>query len=373
MADKSGKSGMALEYDGDGDPLEVEHEDISELMDDVDSELDSVTSEFGKDKNDVQLKIKLHRVLERKGEREWLFDILPSELPILDRVKDEYGGGKYEASLFKNGKLFRKFNFNIANPRLSFVPKNNQSDLLAIANMMATQQEKQFAQLKELMQVNKPVQSFNTLEMITGVITLMGQMKNLFPQPAPSDKSVDLLLKGMELMKDFTGDKGESSLIDVFRDLIKSPLLEKAIEGTASHVPNPTLANPALLNPAQISATKPGEDKMNLIVRGYLNQLIKKAAQNSDPELYAAFILDNVPEKTVREYLLREDLMAQLTAVNPQAAQYTEWFNELKNNIVEMLAEDNEENLTDGGESADTSEDASESATSDKPDGASAG
>jgi hypothetical protein len=340
-------------------------EDITELMGDVDSELDQVTSEFGKDKNDVQLKIKLHRVLERKGEREWLFDILPSELPIMDRVKDEYGGGKYEASLFKNGKLFRKFNFNIANPRASFVPKSNSSDINTLVSLLNAQEEKRFNQLKELMISNKPAPPFNMMEMMTGMVALMVNMKNLLPSSVASNSSgdIELLLKGMEIMKEFSGggEGKETNMMDIIKELIKSPLLEKAIEGASAVVSNiPTNAvNPALAKPAaDIPPQTTGDSSMNPIIKSYLNQLIKKAASNSDPELYAAFILDNVPESTVREYLLRDDLMAVITSVNPQAAQYSEWFSELKNNITEILNDNLPENLTPPGNGADTTEDA---------------
>lgn len=367
-------SGPQNEDFEDVDPaIDVESEDISDLMNDVDSELDQVTSEFGKDKNDVNLKIKLHRVLERKGEREWLFDILPSELPIMDRVKEEYGGGKYEASLFKNGKLYRKFNFNIANPKIKDVTKSIAGDLNNVVTLLVQQQEKSFSQLKELMINNKPAQSFNMLEMMTTMVTLMSQMKSLMPSPVNGSGNVELLLKGMEIAKDFNGGNGESTMMDVIRDLIKSPLMQKVIEGSSSFVdsnnPNNNKHNlnkiPVQTN--MLSKQKPESNlqennDMNPLIKGYINQLVKKAAQDSDPELYAAFILDNVPETTIRQYILRDDLMEMITKINPQASQYSLWFAELKNNIIEILASEADENLTEPGNSADTADNANESA-----------
>lgn len=375
MAVKQLKGSISDEFEDADEVLQGDADDITELMGDVDADLNSVTSEFGKDKNDVQLKIKLHRVLERKGEREWLFDILPSELPIMDRVKEEYGGGKYEAAVFKNGKLFRKFNFNIANPRVNSVIKNSASEFANIVAMMGKQQETQFAQLKELVLSQKsPAQSFNMMEMMTGMVTLMVQMKNLMPSTGNSN-NIDLLLKGMEIMKDFGGGGGggETTMMDVFKELIKSPLLEKAIEGVSTVVPQSAIANnPVIKKPPSISQSsnhqsnnsqsnnsQPSQGNANMpnvnpVIKGYVNQLIQKAERNSDPALYAAFILDNVPENLVKEYLMREDLMDFIISINPNAAKHSEWFNELKNELTEILLEDASENLTDNGQSNDT-------------------
>lgn len=370
--------GSAQEYeDVDSEALDVQAEDISDLMNDVDSELDQVTSEFGKDKNDVNLKIKLHRVLERKGEREWLFDILPSELPIMDRVKEEYGGGRYEASLFKNGKLYRKFNFNIANPKMKDVTKTLTGEMGNIVTLLVAQQEKSFNQLKDLMLAQqKPVPQVNMLEMMTGMVAMMVNMKNLLPVPivGNSNDNIELLLKGMEVMRDFgnSGGDRETNLMDLVKEVIKSPFLEKALEGISTAVPNTVsipnqvLAKP-ILSKSTISQSNPEPNTMNPIIKGYINQLVKKASQDADPELYAAFILDNVPEETVKQYLLRDDLMTFITSVNPQATQYVEWFEELKNNIKEILADESDENLTDTSNRADTSTDASTAVHSNEP------
>lgn len=375
MAIKQLKGTLADEFDEIDPAIESVVEDITELMGDVDSELDQITSEFDKDKNDVELKIKLHRVLERKGEREWLFDILPAELPIMDRVKEEYGGGKYQASVFKNGKLFRKFTFNIATPRVNALLKNSTTEINSVLSALAAQQAQQFSQLKELMVTAKPAPAFNMMEMMTGMVTLMVQMKNLMPQPIQHENnSMEYLLKGMEVMREMGNSAGNSdkdtNLLDIVRDLIKSPLLGKALEGISTPVKTEKITAPAQA-PSQLnSPTASGNNDMNPIVKGYINQLIKKAAQNSDPELYAAFILDNVPETIVKQYLLRDDLMTVITAINPEAGKYGEWFEELKNSIIEILSEPSDENLTHSDDKNNNSADASATV---KPDDHSAG
>jgi hypothetical protein len=354
--------------------LDADYEDISELTGDIDDTLSSITAEFDKDENDVTVLIKVYQIEDKTGKSDWLFNCQPEELPIMERLRDAYcDDGKrsvFQIRIYKNRKLFRRFHYSIKGAKGLIKIPDNKNDMSAILAAITQSQTAQFNQLKELMLVNKPAQSFNMMEMMTGMVALMVQMKNLLPAPstANSNGNVDMLLRGMEVMKDFAGggEGKETNMMDIIKELIKSPLLEKAIEGVATQIPN-AVANSVPANPVNPALVKPsstlppqdtGASNMNIIVRGYINQLVKKASQDADPELYAAFILDNVPEKTVREYLLRDDLMTVITSVNPQAAQYAQWFNELKNNITEILADEAAENLTEKDNSTDTTDDA---------------
>ena len=347
--------------------LDGDYEDISELTGDIDDTLSTITAEFDKDENDVTVLIKVYQVEEKTGKSDWLFNCQPEELPIMERLRDAYcDEGKrsvFQIRIYKNKKLFRRFHYSIKGAKGLLKISDNKNDMTAVLAAITQSQAAQFSQLKELMLVNKPAPSFNMMEMMTGMVALMVQMKNLLPAPASGNSTgnVDMLLKGMEFMRDFAGggEGKETNMMDIIKELIKSPLLEKAIEGASavvSSVPtNPV--NPALAKPAsELSPQNTGNNTMNPIIKGYLNTLVKKAAQDADPELYAAFILDNVPEKTVREYLLRDDLMRVIVSVNPQAAQYSAWFDELKKNISEILNEDDTENLTEPGNGADTTE-----------------
>ena len=350
--------------------IQSKSEDITELQGDIDAELNSITSEFGKDKNEVDFKIKLMRVLERKGEREWLFDILPSELPVMDRVKEEYGGGKYEASVFKNGKLYRKFNFNIATPRQNFVmPKSPTTDITQLIAIMNAQEEKRFAQLKELLVNRVPATpTIDPMQMMGSMVAMMVQMKNLMPAPVVHDNNnqIEFLLKGLEIARDFggsgsNGGGGESTMMDVVRDLIKSPLLGSAISAVATQaqpiVNKPVENNLRLDSPKQNISNQDntGGQKVNPFISSYLNMLVKKAAQDADTGLYAEYILDNMPENLVREYIVRDDLLDFLATINPDAKNYHPWFLKLKNDIIELLLSADDEPLTENSDSADMS------------------
>lgn len=369
--DKPAKDGATDAEFGNTAYIDSEFEDISALQGDIDSELNAVTSEFGKDENEVNFKVKLHRVLEKKGEREWLFDVLPSELPIMDRVKDEYGGGRYEASLFKNGKLYRKFHFNIANPRVNFVPKQNSSELSSIIQMLADNQEKQFNQFKELiLQVSKPAESkqLDPTAMMGGIMGMMLQMKQ-FLAPAGNNNAMggmEMFVKGIELAKDLTSGDKETNLLDIARDLLKSPLVETLVEKAGMQVPGKTVTavpgsarlpgpvpGPAPVPGGPVSVApennQPENMDMNFIEKKFIapqvNNLVNLAKAGKDPGLYAEVLIDNLPptvtEDMINKYLANENIIEDLSKLNPDVKNYADWFNAFKNAVQEIMTPEN--------------------------------
>jgi len=351
--------------------INVESDDVTELQGDIDDTLSGIKAEFDADENDVVFFIKVYRVEPKTGKSSWLFNCQPEELPIMEKLRDSYGTGIYQVRVYKNQKLNRRFNYQIEAPKMVDRPQNNQTDIAGVLKVIAENNQKQFDQMRQMMleiatQKNQnsiiPQPAFNPMDMMTGMVALMVNMKQLMPPPADTGNNMDFLLKGMEFMKDFQGGGSETSMLDIVRDLIKSPMLEKVIEATTTM---PTIReNPSTPKiPAQITSpqnnptTQPntGTEKMNPIIEGYINTLVKKAAGGSDPELYAEFILDNVPEKMIRENIVRDDLMEFITKINPEAAQYSDWFMKLKNCIQQFLDDDSEENLTEAPDTANTS------------------
>lgn len=349
----------------DVDFLESGFEDITELQGDIDDTLSKIKSEFDADENDVTFFIKVYRVEPKTGKSSWLFNCQPEELPIMEKLRDSYGTGIYQVRVYKNQKLNRRFNYQIEAPKMVEKPVNQSGELAAVLKAMNDSQQRQFEQMKELMlQVagaNKPVaQNFDPFQMMTGMVAMLSQLKNLVPTTPQVDQT-SLILKGMEIMKDFSAG-GETTMMDVLRDLLKSPLLEKAIESTAVAIEN-TPQIPANKTAPQINAPQTNQGaKMNPVITGYVNTLVKKAAGGSNPELYAEFILDNVPENMVRQYIVRDDLMEFITKINPEAAKYPEWFAELKNCIVEFLTDEDGNGLTPEPGAEDTTQNGHESA-----------
>jgi hypothetical protein len=354
----------------------------TELQNDIDTQISSVTSEFSADDRDVTLKIKFHRVLPQKGRRAWLFDILPSELPVMDRIRDHYGDGTYEASVYKNGNLYRKFQFDIERPKFpaQAVKETGSSEISTVLAAIAEQNERQFQQLKELMltkqSVSVPVS--DPVNMMSAMLGAMVQMKNLMaPAPQPGSMgSMELFIKGIEVAKEMNSGDRETNLLDVLNNIIKSPIVEKAIE-SYSVVPQLPRAQAQEKLPSPVSIVKPSQDKQPItspekgdqtvkvpdaFIKQYVNMLVERAMRGSDPDLYADFVLDNVPENIIREHLANETIIEDLSKLDPRVLQHKEWFVSLRDSLLNALTDDSSDD--------DTNEDATVIPTPGNPDGA---
>jgi hypothetical protein len=168
------------------------------------------------------------------------------------------------------------------------------------------------------------------------------------------DKYMDLFIRGMELGKDSGGSASGSNLIDVLRDTVKAlPTLASMTQPTMPRpapAPAPPSTVPRMDAPAASPVSPPApEDSMNIsdmIIKQNLGKLIEKAESDSDPTLYGDFIIDNVPEKMVREYILKENIVEELGKLDPRVIQHREWFLELRNHIYEVLTAPEEESDT---------------------------
>jgi hypothetical protein len=237
------------------------------------------------------------------------------------------------------------------------------------------------AQQMAMMQAiaNRPVPSpfanMNIPEVITAITAAISVLR---PPPAPapppaqvvdqSDRAINMLLKGIELAKDLGGGGGgESSLMDVMRDMVKSPVIAAAVQA-ASHpqpmrqpAPRPVVSHAKLPHTPQ-STPQPTPAPMNqpqsahTALVGYLTLLTAKAAEGADPGAYAQIILDNLDEELIISLLNRRPTPVDaLISDYPPAAEQRAWFEDLVS-IIQEAFEDDEGGESEGGESMPESE-----------------
>jgi hypothetical protein len=344
-------------------------EDISNIVDDIDAQLSSITSELGADKHDIKFVVKVYRIVENRGELAWLFDCTPAELPILQKLRDEYSGGRFECRVYKNNRIYKRIKVIVEQPTK---PKDEprKSDIAEILAAVSAQQDRQFNQLKETMMqiVGKPTTPQpSQMEMMTGMMMLMKSMKDFVSPPiqhVPSfdpEKMFDMFLKGMEMGRE--SGSGETGLMDIAKELIKSPLLGSLTQAATSM---PPLQQPQLrpqITVPQTSGQIPAQQVTpniqtqqeatmhNPVIVHNLKKLIEKAEKDSDPILYAEFILDNVPQNIIEQYIAREDLIEYLSSFDPRVNDHNEWFIELRDHIISVLTSPD-----DTGDDAGTSD-----------------
>lgn len=368
MLDKPG------EYEiEDGIIISQKAEDVSNQQKDSEDQINSIFSEFGSGEHDVQFSFSVWRILPNEADMAFLFKGLPSDMPITERLRDEFDGGKFQIRIFKNKKTFRRVSINVEKPRKSTVVATVKNDMAEMVKVLAEQQERQFAMLRETMlQLNgkNVTPQPSQMEMMAGMMSLLSGMKAFVtPPPAPvvdsfgPEKMMDLLIKGMELGRESGGGGGDGdSLMGLARDFIKSPLAgslaqaaltaPKPVQRPVVQQNNPVLSAPvpetnqALNNPA----VEPLENQPmhNPVIVHNLKMLVSKAGQGADPVLYAEFILDNVPESMVQENILRDDLIEYFSAINPKVKTHEAWFLEMRDHIKAVLTEDESDPIIEG-------------------------
>ena len=337
-----------IEHDVNGefaDYIESEHEDHSALEGDLDDQLSAITSELGSNDEDVEYSMMVYKVVPNTGNMEYLFTVFPHELPILDRLRDEYGGGDFETRVYRKqgGKrktLFRKLRQKIGAPRVAnHVKQGDSGEVTQLARVMMQGFEKMSEMVMEIKREvsTQPVQQAPTMtEMMQSMAMMMSAMKDIAPQPpAQGGNEVKTLLEGLKLGQELASERGDASSTDVLLEAIKSfgPALTevtKAEVASPKAIPikqNPTVRKEPMLSPKEI------------MLRQQIKNLVKCAQQGKDPSLYAELTLDNVPEPMVKEFI-NGDYKKRVTKLVPEAENVWPWFEKMRDEIHIMLMDD---------------------------------
>ncbi len=192
------------------------------------------------------------------------------------------------------------------------------------------------------------------------------------------DDSVKRLTELKELVgvvKEFGGGGGEttgSTFADIARDGLKAlPALAGLMQGRQPAPPAaapPAAAQPLLEEPQgmvpgdvrgipaasgmappdnvpQQSAPVPQGNEMGLLqwLQGFLPSLLHQASRDSDAQLYADLMLDNLPEgvdlEEIRARLSDPAWFKQLQMLQPGVTRYEHWFTRLHASLLEGLQE----------------------------------
>lgn len=313
---------------------------------------------------------------ERGQPQAYVYKCSPDEFS-LDVLRDKYNGGTFRLYISRNGVLWRNITVSVE-PKHSADP-TPPSDMAALAASMregfAKQAEAMAAALRSIAAPPpppppSPFAGINIVEAVTAISTLLQVLR---PPAAPrSEDSVTLLIKGMELAKEMrenAGGDGEVSFLSLAKELIKSPLLAQAVTAAqaapavpaVSHAkprpPQPTAPTMQAPTPAHAAPQPATQDIMQLTP--YLGMLCQKAAEGSDPSLYADLILDSLPFETIEQLAsLQPDPYTALVAIHPPMAAHQEWFQQLITLVIQT-AGGADEGLDDAGavvpQSVDTS------------------
>jgi hypothetical protein len=303
--------------------------------------------------SDVEATVSVYRASSEKGLKggAWLTSCAASEFS-LEMLRDNYGGGTYRIHIKKDGRIVKGGNRLITieeakKPVATFVPQQPAPDFMKFAEVM----QSGFSRLGELIVQMNQAPRVDSNQMRRDMMADMLTMKEIFgvghaPQQNNGEQAINMLMKGLELAREITPREGEAGTADIIMEALKTfgkPIAEVAMSrAVQAQEPIPALARAR--EPAEnfTPAPAPEQPQANeeTMLKMYAAMLADKAAQDSDPAIYAGLVVDNMPEEQLRALIDRPDLMQFLGSLSPKLVQYPEWVNEFISVIREMLTDE---------------------------------
>lgn len=336
--------------------IDSEADDISELAEDMDNDVHNIFAAFGDDVDDVSYLIKVYRILPGTAESPWLFNCVPSELPIDVKLRDEFGGGRFEIRIYrkKEGRfrLWKKPVMLIEAPRKSDADKPQNNDTASILRAMQESNQQMFQQLTTVIKQGAGVSEVQT-NPLGMVRDLAATMRDLMPaSPPAAGASLKDMVETMALLKEIGGGDargGDTNWMDVVSKLMDSPLLT----GLAANLHNSQRQLPAPGTQPAAQSERPApeekpqseEEMRNYMIKQYVNGLISRAQNGQDPGFIAELILNdakayNIPLDTIQTEMLGSEAIERLIQENPAAAPYRGWFANVQLELTRMVNED---------------------------------
>ena len=340
-------------------------------LDDELSKVDALVSEF-RGVDDTSLSVFRQGV--GKNNLAFLFSSTPDDMggsDIMEKCRDEYGGGDFRMHVRDNAGLVRNVGFSVEAPKEK--PEPEKSEGLGIAELMTimqTSNDKMMMMFQSTMaamaeafkgqQNNQP--AFDPIAAQTAIIQSVATLKGLTEDKKPSKDPIDMLVQGVTLAKEIAGKDGETNSSDILLEAIKQFAPTITTAASQAGAGNPQIPGaPQPPGDPQAEADAAREVQMNMqkmVIKGQVDFLVNCAKANKDPELYAELLLDQVGPDMAVSFVNQPDAMEKLAAINTEVLQYRIWFEELKRHILEMTAEDSDETepTGDNGETGVTIE-----------------
>lgn len=330
--------------------------DIEEYLEDQSDPdeiaLENVLSELGSSGADAKVNV---YQLDDKKNRAFVGSFLPGDFSI-EQIQLQYGAGEYAVEVRKDKKWLKKTTVKIAAPRninamAAPLPVTGIGDTKILETMQAGFKEMSamFANALGGLIANQPKPK-TAMEMLQE-LQMMKEIMGVNNQPvAPVADPMQTLTFAMELAEKIQPRVGEPGTGEVIMEAIKNfgPLLQQGMQRQQAtpvmvpqlqhvQIPAPALQMPDE-TPAPITQNQPTQetDEMNLARKMYLNLLVSNAQANNDPSTYANLMLDLAGEQATLEFANDPQWFEKLTAEEPRAANFREWFDELRMMVLEL-------------------------------------
>jgi hypothetical protein len=302
--------------------------------------------------------VTVYRAPTRPGQQEAYLGRWEAAEFTLEDLKARHGGGVYNVRGYRpklegekgpdNKRLFVNRQITIeeardAKPPIAAAVAGAPADLVGVFAEIARMQAAGFDKLGQLIAQSRGAAGDEDkfLERMARYKTLFSHGDGFSP-----DKMLTMMsgiVTAATGMKDLVGDVGggkDTNDLDVLMkamDLFGRPVVEAIARGAG--------AAAALPAPAAGPGTPPTEGSdMNaaqlVMVRHQLKKLCTKAAANSDPQLWAEVIVDEVPRAKLEELLGTPAWFDRMCALEPACRNYPAWFTALRDEVSALLTPD---------------------------------
>lgn len=338
-----------------------EFEEFEDQSDPDEIALENVLSELGSSGADAKVNV---YQLDDKKNRAFVGSFLPGDFSI-EQIQLQYGAGEYAVEVRKDKKWLKKTTVKIAAPRninamAAPLPVTGIGDTKILETMQAGFKEMSamFANAIGGLVANQPKPK-TAMEMLQE-LQMMKEIMGVNNQPAaPAADPMQMMEIAMNLAEKIQPRVGEPGTGEVIMEAIKNfgPLLQQGLQRQQTvpvmmpqlpHVQIPAPVAPTLQmpdgTPAPITQNQPTQetDDMNLARKMYLNLLVSNAQANNDPSTYANLMLDLAGEQAALEFANDPQWFEKLCAEEPRAANFREWFDELRLMVLELTKPENE-------------------------------
>lgn len=319
---------------------------------------DKIRAEFNQSDSDEWL-VKVSR-FEGHGKQEpECFECTPADFPITGRLREEFGAGKYRVRVYKNSRCVNFFQYAIEAPKKNPVG-DVKTEIATLAGTFQAALDRQSQMIERLIERRQPAQSGSN---ITELVEALVALKKLDPpSPPPADTSRDTLLEvfklGLEARDGGGGGDSSPGILGFAERLLSSPIVQKIAEATmaaqpAVALPPPTRTAPqpnaveAARAPRAIEPGPPDQAaQIQIFMQTQVAYLIGRASQwrasggkMSNPDLYAEWVVDNIPAELLDQLLAAPSPVDALAVYVPELLQFRDWFDFLVTSIREYLTD----------------------------------
>jgi hypothetical protein len=317
--------------------------ETDDLEGDTSAEFERVLSGFDMTDSNVTYEIRVYRIASTenvKGQREkYLFSVSPTELPIFDRIRNEYGTGIYRIRIYEyQGKkpiLKRAFDIEIEAPTVRQTTTERPSEIGVVLSAIEKSNANVMALMERLLErpQQNQIQTYDPMAMMEKNLSMLSSLAGLRQEPRDNGLGVEAMLglitKGMELGQQAQGSSEPKGVMDLIAAALPT-LLEKF------QMPAMTPTQPQT-QPIQHQPNQPPPQQMPNPAQAYLVQIIhqlgQQAKQKVDVAQVAPWLDENVPPAMLGELLHDPLALDKLSEAFPVIREERGWFAALFNEL----------------------------------------